>query len=73
MKINKFHEETESWLSITTDGLMGYCGDKQKPISMNINEWHFQNNVRPILKKQLGVNIFRTLNFRAFFKNLYLI
>lgn len=55
--INKLGEE---WLvdAVVADKTMGYYGDKQNPICMDIWKSHFQNSVRGILKKDFKVNIF---------------
>jgi len=58
--------------AVAADGVMGYYGDKQNPTCMNICDSHFRDSIGPLLKQQLGINIFRMGSFRAFFMNLYL-
>jgi len=58
--------------AIAADNHIGYYGLKENPICMDIYHHHYKNKVRPILKKQIGINMFKIGAFDVYFKHLYL-
>lgn len=61
--------------AITADIQMGYYGDRQNPILMNLWEFHYVTKVDPALKKYLNLSIFKRTwkmgKFKSYFRNLY--
>lgn len=64
----------KEWIvdAVAADYVMGYYGDKQNPICINILDLQFKEKIRRLLKHEFKINIFRMGSFRSFFRNLYI-
>jgi hypothetical protein len=61
--------------AITADLEMGYYGDRQNPILMNLWEFHYETKVVHTLKEYFNPSIFKRWwvmgKFKSYFRNLY--
>lgn len=58
--------------AIAADYEMGYYGDPENPILMNIWEFHYRTEVIPILKKNFNPSDFKFGKYKLYFRNLYI-
>mgnify|MGYP006424154205 CR=1 FL=1 len=67
-------ELENKWIidAVAADVIMGYYGDKNNPICMNIFELQFKDNVKSFLKGKFKINMFRMGKFHSYFRNLYI-
>lgn len=63
--------------SITADHEMGYYGDRQNPILINLWEYHYETKVVHTLIKYFNPSIFKRRwvmgKFKSYFRNLYVL
>lgn len=64
----------EKWQidAITADYEMGYYGDPNNPVLMDLWESYYETNLVPTLEKNLTPSAFQMGKFKAYFRNLYI-
>ncbi len=58
--------------AITSDVEMGYYGDPENPILMDLWEYHYYTKVVPKFREKLNPTSFKFGKFKSYFQNLYL-
>ena len=58
--------------AISADYVMGYYGDPENPVLMNLWEYHYQTYVMLVLESNLNLSPFQEGVFKSYFRNLYI-
>lgn len=58
--------------AIVADHVMGYYGDPNNPICMELWEYHFNSTVINTLKNHIKIGFFGAGKYKAFFRNIYI-